>query len=151
MVRSLWLVIPALTLGGCAYEEVVLHHIAHVEVHQMDRTGLALTAKARIENPNGFEIRISDPDIDLFLNETFIGKARLGNGVVLEPRTSALYTIPMHTEMEGGSLMGGMLGAVLTGRAELRMKGTVRGGRGWLLQRRFPLDETYSLDLRSLR
>lgn len=140
-------------LTGCAYEEVVIKDISHVSVERFDGNGLAVTVHTVIENPNGYRIHVSDPDIDLYLNGAYMGKARLDDRITLLPETTATYTVPLHAVRgeQGGNLLGGLFGAVLTGKAELRVKGTVRGGRGWGISKRFPFEESHVLDLRTLR
>lgn len=152
--KHLFMAVPlsaAWLLSGCAYEEVVLKDVSHVGVERFDGSGLAVTVHAVIENPNGYRIQVSDPDIDLYLNGAYMGKAQLDERVVLLPETTATYVVPLHAVRgeQGGGLLGGLLGVVMTGKAELRMKGTVRGGRGWLISKRFPFEESYELDLRS--
>lgn len=143
----------ALMLAGCTYEDVVLHDIAHVRVDRFDGSTLAVTVQAVIENPNNFRVHVSDPDIDIHLNGTYLGKAALAHKVTLLPRTTATYEVPLHTVRAEGSghLLGGLLGVAITGRAELRMAGTVRGGAGRFFRRKVPVEETYALDLRSMR
>lgn len=148
-----WAVCFVVLLSGCTYEEVVLRDVSHVGVERFDGSGLAVTVHAVIENPNGYRILVSEPDIDLYLNGAYLGKAHLDERITLLPETTATYVVPLHAVRgeQGGGLLGGLLGMAITGKAELRMKGTVRGGRNWLISKRFPFEENHVLDLRSLR
>jgi hypothetical protein len=151
-VRSLVPLI-AFLLGGCAYEDVELKDVTYVGVDRFDGGRLTFTVHAVIENPNGYRIQVSDPDIDLYLNGAYMGKAEMNERITLLPETTATYVIPLHVarDEKSGGLLGGLLGVVLTGKAELRMSGTVRGGRNRIISKRFPFEERYEVDLRQRR
>lgn len=150
MVRTLLAGLFVVLLSGCTYQEVLLHDIDHVAVKRFDGNSLEVIVHAVIENPNGYKVHIMDPDLDIVLNGTSMGKAVMDGQVILAPRSTGTYEVPLRTVRDAGSapLLGGLLGVALTGRAELRLKGTVRGGAGWFIRRKVPVDETYSIDLR---
>lgn len=141
-----------LFLTGCTnYREVVFKGVESVSVGRFDQQGMQLTADVRLENPNNFRIKVSDPDVDVFLNGFYLGKAHLDERVILPKRTDATYHVPLHADFDGtgSNVLTAMLSAALSGKGELRVKGTVTGGIGFLLRKKFPFEETETIDLRS--
>jgi LEA14-like dessication related protein len=128
-------------LTSClSYKEVVLRDITNVAVERMDAKGIALRVDALLDNPNGYRIHVLDPDVDLYLNEKYIGKGFLDSIVVLQRRTEKVYSVPMHAELKGGSLLMLLLSGSFSGKdVTLGVKGTVVGKAGFL-RKRFPFE-----------
>ncbi|HQW07302.1 MAG TPA: LEA type 2 family protein, partial [Flavobacteriales bacterium] len=114
--------------------------ITNVAVERMDAKGIALRVDALLDNPNGYRIHVLDPDVDLYLNEKYIGKGFLDSIVVLQRRTEKVYSVPMHAELKGGSLLMLLLSGSFSGKdVTLGVKGTVVGKAGFL-RKRFPFE-----------
>jgi len=113
----------------------------------MDQSGVAARVTVTLDNPNTFRIHVSDPNVDLFLNEVYIGKAVLDSTLVLSKRSVKDYRIPLHATFDdhGGQAMGAMLTAALTGKATLKAKGSIVG-RAFLLRKRFPFEEEHDFE-----
>jgi hypothetical protein len=113
-----------LLLSSClSYQEVTFQGITDVDVSKFDQAGVAARVTVTLDNPNSFRIHVKDPQVDLYLNEVYIGKALL----------------------DGGQAMGAMLAAALTGKARLKAKGSVVG-RAFLLRKRFPFEEEHDFE-----
>ena len=137
-----------LLFTGCfSYKHVQLHDITNVKVEKMDAKGIALRVDALIENPNGYKIHVLDPDVDLYLNDKFIGKGLLDTALVLEKKKSRVYSIPLHADLHGGSLLMMLLtGALNSDDVKLGAKGTVVGKAG-LIRKRFPFEVEEMIEL----
>src|SRR6188768_922888 len=77
------LLLPLLLTGCLSYQEVTFKGITNVEVSRMDQSGVAARVTMTLDNPNSFSIHVVDPNVDLFLNEVYIGKAVLDSDLVL--------------------------------------------------------------------
>lgn len=142
----LLLLLPLALTGCLTYEEVTFNGITNVELDRVDRSGVAARVTVALDNPNNFRIHVVDPEVDLYLNDVYIGKAELDSNLVLEKRTVKEYPVPLHATFDGqGAAMGAMLTAALSGRAKLKAKGTVVG-RAFLLRKRFPFEEEHDLE-----
>ncbi len=125
------LLLGTLLLSGClSYKEVVMHDIVDVDVRKLDMKGVDLTAHVMLENPNGYRIHVKDPDVDLYLNGTYVGKGILDSSLVLDRKTKRVF----------------LLGGALSGEMNLGAKGTVVGQAG-LLRKRFPFDVEEKLEM----
>lgn len=135
-------------LAGCfSYKQVQLHDLTNVKVEKMDAQGITLRVDALIENPNGYRIHVLDPDVDLFLDGKFIGKGLLDTALVLDKKKSQVYSIPLHADLHGGSLLMMLLtGALNDDEVKLGAKGTVVGKAG-LIRKRFPFEVEEMIEL----
>ena len=147
-LQVLLLSIPLLLMGCSAYEEVELKEITHVEVLHMDGRTIALRVDAMVSNPNGSRIHVEDPDVDLYLNDRFIGKGALDSALVLDKNSTRVYPIHLHADLNGGSLLIMLLSGALSGEMKLGVKGTVVGRSG-MLRKRFPFELEEQIDLGS--
>ena len=144
---SLPLLLPLLLTGCLSYEEVTFKGGTDVEVSKLDQSGVAARVSVTLDNPNTFRIHVSDPNVDLFLNEVYIGKAVLDSNIVLDRKSVKDYTVPLRATFDnhGTQAMGAMLTAALTGKATLKAKGSIVG-RAFLLRKRFPFEEEHDFD-----
>ncbi|HRH67896.1 MAG TPA: LEA type 2 family protein [Flavobacteriales bacterium] len=138
----------AFLVTGClGYKQVELRDIANVEVEKMDAKGIAVRVDAMIENPNGYRIHVLDPDVDLYLNDKFIGKGVLDTALVLDKKSTRVYSVPLHADLQGGSLLMLLLSGALNGDdMKLGAKGTVVGKAG-LIRKRFPFELEEMIEL----
>ncbi|MBP7513177.1 MAG: LEA type 2 family protein [Flavobacteriales bacterium] len=141
-------VVLLFTAPGClSYEEVAFKGITNVELGRMDPGGVAARVTVTLDNPNNFRIHVLDPNVDLFLNDVYIGKAVLDSNLVLDKKSSKDYPVPLHATFDdhGTQAMGAMLAAALTGKATLKAKGSIIG-RAFLLRKRFPFEEEHEFE-----
>ncbi len=149
-MRFIILPVLALILTGCfSYQEVAMHDIVDVEMHKLDPRGVSLTALVKLENPNNYRIHVKDPDVDLYLNGTYVGKGYLDTNLVLPRRSNMVHRVPLHAEFQGLNLLVVLLGSALSGEATIGAKGTVVGQAG-LLRKRYPFEVEETVELGSL-
>lgn len=140
-----------LLMASCSsYDEVELKDISNVEVLRMDGKQVALRVDALVNNPNGFKIHVEDPDVDLYLNDRFVGKGLLDSALVLDRKSTKIYPVYLHADLQGGAVLFMLLGGALSGELKLGAKGTV-AGRSGMLKKRFPFELEETIDLRSGR
>ena len=147
MIRNALLLFMLVFFAACtSYEDVVLHDVTDIEVTRFDGKGVAMRVEAVIENPNRYRISAVDPDVDLFLNGTLIGKGLLDSAIVLEKRSTQTYSIPMRAELKDGSAMMLLLAGMMGGEMEFSAKGTIAGQAG-IIKKRFPFELNETIDL----
>jgi LEA14-like dessication related protein len=140
MIRMALLCALALSLPSCSpYKEVELTDITSVEVLSLTPKAVALRVDARIDNPNGFKIEVAEPDVDLFLNDKFIGKGVLDSALVLERKKAQVYPVYLHADLQGGPMMVMLITSVFSGQVKIGAKGTVAGRNG-AFKKRFPFE-----------
>lgn len=135
------LFLPLVLFSSCfSYDQVELKDITNIQVERMDTKGIALRVDALLDNPNGYRIHVLDPDVDLFINDKFIGKGVLDSALVLDAKTTRVYSVPLHADLQGGSLLVLLLTGGFNGKdVKLSAKGTVVGKAGFI-RKRFPFE-----------
>ncbi len=144
-----WLLLLPLLFTSClSYQEVSFKGITDVQVSKLDQEGISANVQVTLDNPNAFRIHVIDPDVELYLNDVFIGKARLDSSLTLDRKSSRDYTVALHASFDGHGpqAMAAMLGAALSGQATLKAKGSVVG-RAFFLRKRFPFEEEHQFDM----
>lgn len=145
----LFLLSIALFTGCFSYKEVELVGIRTMEVTKVDTKGIAATVGVELKNPNRYKIKIKDPDVDMSINGVGIGKALLDSTVVLKPRSTQVYRVPLRVnfQLDQAGIIPGLAMGLLTGSVRLGVKGTVVGKAGFL-RKRFPFADERVIDLR---
>jgi len=146
-MRRLLPLLLSMSLSSClSYKEVELIDLTDIRVERLDARGVAVRVNALVNNPNNYRIHAQEPDVDLYLNDKFIGKGVLDSVITLLPKTTQVYSIPMHAELQGGSLLMVLLSGALGGNeVKLAAKGTVVGRVG-LFRKRFPFEFEETID-----
>lgn len=139
--------LPVFFSGCLSYQQVSFKGITDVDVTRFDNGGVAARVVVTLENPNSFRIHVIDPDVDLYLNEVFIGKATLDSNLVLDKRTTKDYAVPLHASFDGhaSQAMGAMIAAALSGQAKLKAKGSV-AGKAFMIRKRFLFEEEHEFN-----
>ena len=142
------LIIPFLT-GCLSYKPVELVGIRSMKLTHVDTKGITATVGVEMKNPNGYKIRVKDPDVDLSINGIGVGKALLDSAVVLKRRSTEVYRIPIHVnfQIDQAGIIPGLATGFLTGSVKLGVKGTVVGKAG-LVRKRFPFSDEQVIDFR---
>ena len=136
------LIIPACTLfllNSCSYEPVELIEVRSIDVKRIDTDSISMNVEVLLHNPNNYRITLTDPDLDLYINDGHIGKAVFYDDLVLSKDTAMTYMVPVAAGFNGQytSLLLNSLGGILGGKMVVRGEGTVQGKAG-LFKRRFP-------------
>lgn len=138
-----------LLLSGCMrYNEVKLLGVQGAQLTRLDGKGLSVIVLAEVSNPNKYKISLSDPDVDLYLNDRLVGKAVLDSTVVLAANTTRTYRVPLHTDFsQDANLLPMLLGGALSGSMKVGAKGSIVA-KARLLHKRFPFEAEQQIDLR---
>lgn len=142
------LIIPFLT-GCLSYREVQLVGIRSLKLTHVDTKGITATVGVEMKNPNGYKIKVKDPDVDLSINGIGVGKAMLDSTVVLKRNSTEVYRIPLRVnfQIDQAGILPGLATGLLTGSVKLGFRGTVVGKAG-LIHKRFPFSDEQVIDLR---
>ena len=124
--RSLLLTL-LVSLTSCgAYKDVQLKGVEDVSVKEFTNSAIVVEVKAKIHNPNGYDITIYDTDLDFTVNGTKLGKAKMDENIVLKKKSEEVYTIIARADTEDiSSKMGLLFPILMTGRAKINVKGDV--------------------------
>jgi LEA14-like dessication related protein len=100
-----------------------------VELKKVEKTEMYLDVTAVLDNPNSFKINVTGTDLDLYLEERYMGKATLENNVTLKAKSKEAYDLEIKAKGDNlnAELLPIMLTAALTGKVTVRLTGEVKG------------------------
>lgn len=150
MNRHLTALFAIVLLSGCMrYSDVEFVGVQDVQVTRLDATGLSATVTVEVNNPNNYRISVTEPDVDLYINDVAMGKATMDSIVTLDPASSRTYALPLHATFTNGqaSLLPLLMTVALSGSVKLGLKGTAVGKAG-ALRKRFPFEVDQQVDFR---
>lgn len=129
ILRITPLFLLACVLTSCEVHDVTMVELQKVELKKVEQTEMYLDVKAVLDNPNGFKINVTGTDLDLYLEDRYIGKATLENSVTLKAKSKEAYDLEIKAKGENLNieLLPIMLTAALTGKVTVRLTGEVTG------------------------
>ncbi len=115
-------------VSSCSYDDVELHGIEDFDIEKIDSKGAEVTGKIKIENPNGYKIKVTSSDADLYLNDTYGGKAELMSPILIPANFNGLVEARIRADFDQGSvsLLPIVLSATLKKSIQIDIKGTLR-------------------------
>lgn len=126
-LKIIFLFTLTISLSSCGiYKEVEFVEVDNVNVKEFSTSAIIFEIKAVINNPNRFNITISDSDLDFIVNGTHIGKANIDETIVLKKKQEGTYTFILKADMDGlFSKVGLLLPILLSGKAKVKVKGNI--------------------------
>ena len=102
-----------------------LEGIKKFKITKITKSSIFIEIGVKIDNPNNIKFKIKDIDMDIFINDQFIGLAKLNDKVVIENNKSDIYNFKVEAKISkilGGSIAG-VLGVFLNQNIKLKTKG----------------------------
>lgn len=134
-------------LTSCEVHDVTMVDLDKVVLKKVEQTEMYLDVTAVLDNPNGFKINVTGTDLDLYLEERYMGKATLENEVTLKAKSEDSYDMQIKAKGENLNveLLPILLSAALTGKVSVRLKGDVEG-KVFLFKRAVKVDITEEVE-----
>lgn len=148
LLNFLFIILPILFLASCAnLENIEVGEIEDVNFSKFANKTIEFEVLMPIDNPSGFRFRITDVDLDVYINNEYMGKIRNVDNVLIPSRSSELYTFPLKVEFSN-ILKGAMsmFNLYLDRQAEVEIKGSI-GVRSFPVSRSIKVEEKSSIRL----
>ena len=102
MKKHLFIILLFLPLlfSGCSYEDVQLVNVRDVTYQEFKGNVLRLSITATVNNPNRFNVKIKNANMDLRLNDRVLGSIMQMEQITLDGRTQKDYKIHVSIEMK---------------------------------------------------
>ena len=133
------LFVPLLMSTGC-YEDINVSKIKDVSYQELKGSTLKLAFVATVDNPNFFNVKIKNANMDLRLHDRVIGKVIQMEQVDLRARTEKDYTVNVSIEIKD-MLSNALLisRALMNEPSSLNLSGTVQA-KSFLYTKTFEVD-----------
>lgn len=141
------LMISATCLSCAGFENIEVGEIEDVNLSRVAGRTIEFEVMMPIENPSGFRFRIADVDLDVYINNEYIGKISNVENVSVPSRSSDLYTFPLRVEFSNilkGAIS--MYSFFLDREAEIVVQGKL-SVRSFPFRRSILVDERTTLKL----
>jgi len=98
---TLQLIVLILLLSGCnVYKSVEVGDINDVRFRGMVDNKINLDLKVPISNPNNFNLKIKELDLDISVNGKYIGKMKNDTLIVIPKKYEGVTTFPVEIQVE---------------------------------------------------
>ena len=132
--------LPLLFSGCFSYEEIKVLNVKDVTYQEFKGNVLRLAITATVDNPNYFNVKIKNADMDLRLNDRVIGTVMQVEQIVLEGRTQKDYKVHISIEMK--DMLSNFIGisrVLMNEPQKLNLSGTVQV-KSFLYSKTFQVD-----------
>lgn len=138
-----------LLVSSCAVTAPEIRGGESFNIEQIEGNKVNLNVGANIHNGNWFGIRVKPSNLDLFLNDDFLGTVRLDKKVKLKRKSETAIDANLTATLENGA-MGKAMRSALGGGLNVRLKGRVKAGV-FIFSKKIDFDETKKIDASELR
>ena len=138
-----------LLVSSCAVTAPEIRGGESFNIEQIEGNKVNLNVGANIYNGNWFGIRVKPSNLDLFLNDDFLGTVRLDKKVKLKRKSETAIDANLTATLENGA-MGKAMRSALGGGLNVRLKGRVKAGV-FIFSKKIDFDETKKMDASELR
>lgn len=137
-----------LLFTSCKFKEVIVGDVKDVSISEMTKEYVAVDIFLPIKNPNNFSFKISKIDLDIALNGISLGKINKLEKVKVAANSNDTHKIKIKVKLKDIS-KGSMafLGAMLSNRAKLKLKGYVKANAFLVGSKKIEVDMNKSVKL----
>lgn len=107
------------------YEDIDVLSLNKVQLGKIEKGNLNLTINAEVLNPNTYGIKLKETNLEVFLDEYFVGTAELINPVKLKRKQSLDYSFDVKLNLEKG-IMQKLFLLAFKKEALLKVKGDIK-------------------------
>ena len=138
-------------VGACApLKPLSISNIESVKLLNIKEGLVTIEAQIRIQNPNAYGFSVGASDMDLMLNNSFVGKAKVKDKIRISRMSDKTYTFRVEASMAQLFLNGLMNMASLKGKSKVRLKGDLKVSKFGLIHKKVPVDLEKAIDLGQL-
>lgn len=150
MRQFFWIIIVTLTLVSCAsYEDIELKGTENFKMGKLEGKKLSIEFDARLLNANAYTIKVKPCDLEVFIEDQYMGMLHLNEKIKIKRKSETAVTIPLTVELGPGALLK-LATLRMKKTVKLRLKGTVKGGV-WFISKKEQIDEVREISTENLK
>ena len=138
----LTILLLAITNTGCLeYKEVKVVDVTGVGIKDISTKGIVVEVSMQIKNPNKYAISIVDSDLDIYLKENKMGKAKLQEKITLPKKSNKIHRFTIKSSLKEitSGILPLMMGVLTNSNIDLQVKGDIKA-RAKGISKKFPVD-----------
>ncbi len=137
-----------LSLSSC-FEAPEFKGFSNFKMDEMNKNIVKFHVDVSVFNPNGYNLKIRRSKFEVFVNDLFVGEAKLLKKFKMKRKSTTDDQIPVELKLEKGMLFKLMALAGGSGKVDVRLKGPLKASASFLPVRK-KIDETKSISLGDL-
>lgn len=128
-------------------QDVELIGVKKAEVKRVTSKFVELDLWLHIDNPNSFEIQITETDLIAFFDTLKIGEARLMEPFEIPANANDEFHCPIHADFDSefAGKLGSFVKLALSGPIKIRIKGDITG-KALFISRKMEIDLEEKID-----
>src|SRR5689334_3157747 len=103
-------------------------NVENFNLEQVGLTESVISADLRYYNPNNFKMKLKDGDLDVSVNNTFLGHSKLDTLLVIPKKDT--FSIPLKMKVDMKTLLAKSLNVLLTNEMDVKLDGKAKLGKG---------------------
>jgi LEA14-like dessication related protein len=134
-----------LSLSGCI-EQPELKGFSNFKVDQFNKNKVSFSIDVKLFNPNAQNLKLRGALLDIYIDERYIGKAKLLEKIKLKRKSTTESSVPVEMLIEDGMLFKLMRIAMSGKTVDVRFNGLIKASAS-IIPVRKKIDETRPIDL----
>jgi LEA14-like dessication related protein len=118
------------------------------QFNKLENNTLKFSIDLNIDNPNVIGIRVRKSELDFSVENTYLGKARISEGVKIKRKRLNTVTLPLEIQLEKGAVFK-LLRFATKKQVDIHLTGVVKGS-ALLVPKRQKIDEKRTINVRDL-
>ena len=148
IIRTFFFLTVVLSLTGC-FDQPEFKEFSNFKVDEFNKNKITFNVDVSIFNPNGYNLKIRKSKFDVFVNDLFIGKAKVLKRFKMKRKDTTTNNVPIELNLEKGVFFKVITLARSSKKIELRLKGPLKASAS-ILPVRKKIDESKMIDLGDL-
>lgn len=134
--------IPLFFLSSCIeYKDVEFKGVESVKILSANKEKIQLSINARIYNPNNYNIKVVDADLDVSIKNKIMGKGILKNNVVLTKQKETVNDFIVNIKPNSlFNLAGVIVESFFKGGIPVSIKGSINVKIFFIIKKKIPVD-----------
>lgn len=118
-----------LFMNSCNFfEGIEIGEVKEINFTKIDERKVSFEVLIPIENPNGFNLKITGVDLDVIVNNEYLGKIKNVGDVLIHQQSDEVYNFPLDVEYSGSNILKGaftLFSLFLDRKADVRISGFI--------------------------
>ena len=146
-VMTITMLALAFSFSGC-FVAPEFKGYQNFQFKKLENNTLKFSIDLNVDNPNVIGIRVRKSELDFTVENTYLGKARIAEGVKIKRKRLNTITLPLEIQLEKGAVFK-LLRYATKKQVDIQLTGVVKGS-ALLIPKRQKIDEKRTINVRDL-
>lgn len=152
-IQILLLISSLFVLSSCSfYLDLEMGEIESLHFKKADSRKVSFEVMVPLVNSNWFNVTITDIDLNVYMNNEYLGKIKSVENVKLMAKSTEVYAFPFDVEFTGSTILKGamtLFSLFLERQVEVSLKGDIRA-KSFGFYKSIPVEEKSSVSLQEI-